>query len=435
MSESVLIDTCPTRKWTVLCVDDEPNILSALRRLFRSTGYRVLLAEGGAQALDVLAQESVDIIISDMRMPMMDGAQLLERVKERWPAITRLLLTGYSDVNSTIAAINRGQIHRYMNKPWNDDEVLLVVRDALERKQLELEKQRLEQLTQRQNDELKELNASLESKVEERTIELARANDRLKNGYLASLKAFSSLIEQRGAHLVGHARKVADVARRIALAMKLDEQTVGDVFIAGLLHDVGQVGLPDAVLSKSVPKMNEDELRLYRAHPSRGEQTLMALEDLHGASVLIRSHHERMDGQGFPDRLCSDAIPIGARILAVAETYDDLQSGHLGSNGLSPSEARYLIENGQGTQFDPGVVAVFLSLFNQPAAITSKPLMLRTDELRPGMVLAKDFMSDEGVVLLAADFVLTSDMIARIRKFEFKLNRNLLLSVKPGAAA
>lgn len=433
MSDDVVNNTPEPKKWTVLCVDDEPNILSSLRRLFRTPGYRVLLAESGSQALEILSKEPVDLVISDMRMPMMDGAQLLEQVKERWPHIVRLLLTGYADVTSTIAAINKGQIHRYMNKPWNDDEVLLVVKESFDRKELEQEKQRLELLTQQQNDALKELNASLEGKVEQRTAELAQANDRLKRGYLSSIKAFSSLLEQRGPHLVGHARKVADVARRIAVTLKVDEKTTGDIFIAGLLHDVGQMGLSDLILSKPVPKMNDDELKQYRMHPLRGEQTLMALEDLHDVSVLIRSHHERIDGNGFPDRLSGDAIPLGARILAVAETYDDLQSGHLGSAGATPSEARLLIERGQGTQFDPEVVSAFLTLFSKPPLNPSKPLALTMEELRPGMVLAKDFMSDEGVVLLAADFVLTADMIRRLRAFEAKLGRSLLLSIKPAS--
>lgn len=435
MSDEALNNTPAPPKWCVLCVDDEPNILSALRRLFRAPGYRVLIAESGAQALEILGKEQVDLVISDMRMPSMDGAQLLEQVKDRWPDVVRLLLTGYADVTSTIAAINKGQIHRYMNKPWNDDEVLLVVRESFEKKSLQREKERLEALTQQQNEALKELNATLESKVEQRTADLAQANDRLKRGYLSSIKAFSSLLEQRGPHLVGHARKVADVARRIAQTLKLDEKATGDIFIAGLLHDIGQVGLSDVILSKPVPKMNDEELKQYRAHSLRGEQTLISLEDLHDVSVLIRSHHERIDGQGFPDRLSGDAIPIGARILAVAETYDDLQSGHLGSTGVTPNEARQLIERGKGTQFDAEVVEAFLTLYSKPSPTPTKPLNLHSEELRPGMVLAKDFMTDEGVVLLAADYVLTADIIRRLRSFEQKLGRNVMLSIRPGTPA
>src|SRR5471032_3066624 len=148
---------------TLLCVDDEPNILSALRRLFRARGYRVLLAESGAQGLQILEQEAVDLVISDMRMPEMDGARFLAQVRQRWPDTLRLLLTGYSDIQSIQDAINCGEIYRYITKPWDDNHMLLLVRHALERRALEQDKQRLEALTLRQNAQLKALNESLRS--------------------------------------------------------------------------------------------------------------------------------------------------------------------------------------------------------------------------------------------------------------------------------
>ncbi len=421
------------RRWTLLCVDDEPNILSALKRLFRSSGYRVLTAEGGAAALELLGNEAVDLVISDMRMPHMDGAQLLEQIKLRWPGITRLLLTGYADVNATIAAINLGQIQRYITKPWNDEELLLIVRDAFERRALEDDKRRLEALTQKQNDELKSLNASLESKVEARTAELSVVNDRLKKNYLNSIKAFSALLEQRGGQLVGHARRVADLARRTAQEMALPEAEQRDVFIAGLLHDIGQIGLSDVILAKPVPRMTPEELQRYRLHPIQGEQTLMTLDDMQSVASIIRGHHERFDGQGFPDAIAGPLIAQGARILAVAETYDDLQSGHLGSTGLTASQARTILQRGRGTQFDPEVIDAFMKLFPAAPPPPDKPLMLHPHELQPGMVLARDFMSDEGVLLLAADHALTADLINRIRVFEKRLARSLLIAIKPAA--
>ncbi|MES2091385.1 MAG: HD domain-containing phosphohydrolase [Pseudomonadota bacterium] len=424
------IVAAPERRWSLLCVDDEPNILSAMKRLFRGTGYQIFTAESGALALELLERESVDLIISDMRMPMMDGAQLLEKVRGRWPHITRLLLTGYADVTSTIAAINQGQIQRYITKPWNDDELLLIARQAFERLSLEDDKRRLEALAHRQNEELKALNASLEDKVEQRTADLSKANDRLKKTYLTSIKAFSGLIEQRGDALVGHARRVADIARRVAQSLGLEELEARDVFIAALLHDIGQIGLSDVILAKPVPRMTPEELHRYRLHPIVGEQTLMSLDDMQSVAALIRSHHERFDGQGFPDGLKGEAIPMGARILFLAETYDDLQTGHLGSTGLSASQARTLLSRGGGTQFDPFVLEAFLALFVSVAPVSSRPLSLTTQELKAGMVLAKDFMSEEGVVLLAADHVLSTDLIARVRAYEKRCGRSLLLAIR-----
>lgn len=163
--------------WRILCVDDETNILSALRRLFRQNGYQISIAGSGAEGLKVLEAEPFDLVISDMRMPEMDGAQFLERVFRLYPDTVRILLTGYADITSTISAINKGQIYRYVSKPWDDQELLTTVRQALDLKALQREKLRLEALTARQNDELKALNLSLEEKVQARTQELALANE------------------------------------------------------------------------------------------------------------------------------------------------------------------------------------------------------------------------------------------------------------------
>jgi response regulator RpfG family c-di-GMP phosphodiesterase len=157
-----------TPQTTLLLVDDEPSVLSALRRLFRTTGYRVLQATSGKEALLLLGGEQVDVIISDMRMPEMDGAELLEQVRHRRPTVIRILLTGYADIQSTIAAINGGEIHRYVAKPWDDQDLLLIVRDALERKALETENRQLLLVTQRQNQELQQLNQTLEDRVQAR---------------------------------------------------------------------------------------------------------------------------------------------------------------------------------------------------------------------------------------------------------------------------
>ena len=192
----------PAEVPVLLLVDDEPAILSALRRLLRPEGYTLHLAESGHAGLELLEREKVDLVISDMRMPEMDGAQFLEQVRLRWPDITRLLLTGYADISSTIDAINRGEIYRYISKPWVDSDLMLIIRGALESARLRNENQRLLELTQRQNAELTELNASLEDKVKQRTQEIEQindflnlANEQLKQNFLTSIKVFSNLME------------------------------------------------------------------------------------------------------------------------------------------------------------------------------------------------------------------------------------------------
>lgn len=415
-----------TRPATILCVDDEPNILSSLRRLFRMQGYHVLTEESGPAGLRALESQPVDVVVSDMRMPEMDGAQFLECVRARWPDTLRLLLTGYADVQLIIGAINRGEIYRYITKPWDDNDILLVVRHALERKALEQEKQRLEALTQLQNEELRDLNASLENKVRLRTAALNRmhdellvSNEKLKTSFLTSIKVFSSLIEMRGANLAGHSRRVADLARRIAVRIGLDARETQEVFIAGLLHNIGKIGFSDELLGMPVSMMNGDDLGLYRKYPVRGEQLLMPLEDLQDAARIVRSHQERFDGEGFPDRLSGFDIPIGARILALANDYDNLQIGTLSRRLLRPDQAAALVIESRGKRYDAAVVAAFQELITgAPLVDSTKNKPLSVAELRPGMVTGRDIVTKDGSLLLSADQVLSERLIQQIADFE-----------------
>ncbi|WP_082615454.1 HD domain-containing phosphohydrolase [Acidovorax sp. Root267] len=420
------------RVWRILCVDDEPNIVASLRRLFRGSGYQVATATSGAEAIAHLEQEPVDLVFSDMRMPGMSGAQLLEQIRERWPKTTRVLLTGYADIGSTIAAINSGEVYRYITKPWDDGEVLATAHQIFERHALEDEKARLEELLRSKNQALMELNETLEEKVAARTSELLQLSQKIKKNYLTSIKVFSNLMEWRGGQLSGHSRRVADLARRTARAMNMAEADQQDAFIAGLMHDIGQIALPDTLLAKPVPKLSEEETAQYRRHAVLGEQALMALDDMQTVSNIIRSHHERHDGLGYPDGLVGEMIPMGACILAVADTYDDLQIGHLSSTPLSAADARSMIARGRGTQFHPEVVDVFLQMLLKAApGAEIPPRLLRTEQLRPGMVLARDLLSSEGAVLLAADHVLTAELIKRLRMREGRDDVEMILPIKP----
>lgn len=191
-------------------MDDEASILSSLRRLLRPTGYTIHTVASGQAGIEILEREPVDLVISDMRMPEMNGAQFLEQVRNRWPATMRILLTGYADISSTIDAINRGEIFRYVSKPWDDTEIRLTIRDALESSRLRRENARLLALTQAQNEELAQLNVGLERKVAERTAEIEQVNsflnlatDRLKQNFLVSIKMLSGFMELRAATVVG----------------------------------------------------------------------------------------------------------------------------------------------------------------------------------------------------------------------------------------
>ena len=407
----------PQLTWTVLCVDDEPSILSALRRVLRAEDCQVLQAGSGAEALALLAEHPVDVVLSDMRMPGMDGAQLLAQVHQRWPDTARVLLTGYADMNATVAAINEGQIYRYIHKPWDETELRLTVRQAAERRILQTERARLQALTTTQNEELRTLNTTLEQRVLERTSALQEANEQLRRNYLTSIRIFSSLMELRSGVLAGHGKRTASLARKVAQAMGLAEDVLQDVFVAGLLHDVGFLALPDSILNKPVGKLSAEEMVSYQRHPVLGAQSFMALDEHQPVASIIRSHHERADGSGFPDQLQGSQIPVGARILAVVDAFDDLTHGHLTGAPLTEAEARTILQRGRGTQFDAEIMDVFLHITQvvKPPAVRLESV--GTDLLKPGMTLGKDLLSQEGVLLLSAGHVLTAELIGRISRY------------------
>lgn len=427
----------PATTASILLVDDEASILSSLRRLLRPCGYTIHLAESGAAGLALLEREPIDLVVSDMRMPEMDGAKFLAQVRQRWPETTRILLTGYADVSATIEAINRGEIYRYISKPWDDNDLLLIVRDALEQKRLQRENVRLNALTQQQNVELRELNAGLEEKVRERTAALEQANDslkganeRLKRNFLVSIKTFSGLMELRGGGVAGHARRVADLARRLAAHMNVDAKTQQDIFLAGLLHDIGKIGFSDALLAKPVAKMNGDELGRYRKHALAGESALMPLEELKVAALIVRSHHERMDGQGFPDGLRGMAIPLGARILSVANDFDGLQIGTLSERHLSRDEAKAMLLNSRGKRYDAQIVDAFIEMLGGVPHEPVRDLEVLAADLLPGMVLARDLVGRDGALLLAADYVLDSSLVAQIQGYAAREGTKVVLHVR-----
>lgn len=424
---------------TLLLVDDEENILSALRRLFRPTGHRILTAQNGIEGLELLQKENVDLVISDMRMPVMDGAKFLEEVARRWPDTVRILLTGYADLTSTVNAVNKGRIYCYISKPWEDNDIKLSVQHALERKFLEREKRRLEELTRRQNEELRALNENLEGMVKARTAEIQQTSDMLdlaykemKRSYVNSIPVFANLVEMREGKAAGHSRRVAEQARLVARQLEMTEEDVENIYFAGLLHDIGKIGLPDALISRSYVGLSPRERSLMDKHPAMGAAALLALEAMEGASKIIRSHHERFDGKGYPDQIFGDRIPLGARILAVVSDYDALQIGALIDEPATPAEARAFLVNNKGHRYDPEVVDAFSKVLDaQPVQDTLiRELKLTSDGLREGMVLARDLVNSDGMLLLTKGHNLTETMIMKIRRFERDTGKNLVIHVE-----
>ncbi|WP_310385691.1 HD domain-containing phosphohydrolase [Roseateles sp.] len=420
----------------LLIVDDEPAILSSLRRLLRPLGCKVLTAESGSAGLRLLEQEEVDLVISDMRMPEMDGAQFLEQVRLHWPDTVRFLLTGYADINATIAAINRGEIHRYIAKPWEDQGMLLAVQDGLRRKRLEQENKRLHALILGQNQALQTLNTGLEARVTARTQELAQVNGMLENAFaelqknfLLSINVFAGLMELRDGSMAGYSRQVATLAKSIAHQLKLGDATEQDVHIAGLLHEVGKLGFPDGLLHKPVSLLRGEEQQIFRKHPLNAEAALMPLAQLQRAAKFVRAQHERLDGNGFPDGLGGKDFSLGAQALAVAADYFAMQSGRVAERRYSADEALAMIRGGAGTRYGIEVVEACMSALKETQAAAANDRLIVSSELEEGMVLSRDLTSPKGALLLAAGYVFDARVVRQVSEFARRENVKLPLYV------
>jgi response regulator RpfG family c-di-GMP phosphodiesterase len=422
----------PTAAATVLCVDDEPNVVSALARVFHREHYHVLTATSAKGALEILGRQHVNVVLSDMRMPHMDGAAFLEEVSLRWPRIARILLTGYNDLQAAVAAINRGEIFRYLFKPWDDDEMRLTVRQALERQEVEEERRHRHDLARRRVARLAVSNDDLEERVADRTEELRRAEHSLRKAhtaleaaYVTTVRLFASLAETGVDPTRGYGRRVADDAQLAAVRMGFDPVSARNVLFAGLLHEIGRVGLPRPLRAKPEEWLTRDEAAQVHGHPVVAEAMLMGLPPLQGAAFLVRHHHECYDGTGYPDGLKGDDIPAGARVIAVASDFHALCAGLITGEAIPGNQAAAFLIEHRGTRYDPACVDAFLSVTGREPDTgrrvqegAPEEVALRPDALRPGMVLAADLMTHQGVVLLTRHRALDQSLIDQLREFE-----------------
>lgn len=420
---AALADTSPA---TVLIVDDEPNVLSALQRAFHKTGYRLLCANSGPEALRILEGATADVVISDARMPEMSGPDLLKEIGRRQPDSIRILLTGFADLDATVTAVNDAKIYRYVSKPWNDAELQQAIRNALQHRELSRERERLHAVIAAQNETLQELNTGLERRVRARTAELEEiasmwdsSYHELKRSYETSVRVFSSLIGLRKGLPPRSGQRLVHLCRQLAQSLELSEAEVRNITMAAALYDIGKLTWSDERLHKPSMTFSPADRETARHYPELGESILMALDPLEETAQLIRSHQECYDGSGYPDGLAGEAIPMGARILKLVIDYEELQHGAIETTRYFPQEALTTLQLGAGSRYDPALVQRFAELLEAQAhASQSGEHPIGSARLEEGMVLSRDLYTPSGILLLTKGKTLTRKRIERIRACE-----------------
>jgi len=315
---------------TILIVDDEEDNLQLLNRTLRRE-YNVITAPDGAEALNILEKEgkNISLILSDQRMPNMSGTEFLAKTVTEYPNIIRMLLTGYSDIDAMIDGVNKCGLFQYLTKPFDPEELKFIIKGGINAYELTANKKALLQ-------DLKEL-------------------------FFTTIKSISSALDAKDTYTHGHSLRVTLFSLILCKEMNIDENFTGEVEIAGLLHDIGKIGVPEYILCKP-GKLTDEEFNIIKLHPEKGKKILNGIKRLNEAAFWLNSHHERWDGFGYPQKLKEEDIPLAARILAVADTYDAMTSDRSYRKGLPHTTALEEIKRCSGAQFDPVIVEAFLKV-------------------------------------------------------------------------
>ena len=322
----------------ILAIDDEHVIRMLVVEILESVGHEVVGAESAEHALELLDEGEFDLVVSDVVMPGLSGLELLEAARSRRASLPIVLVTGAGTYETLSQALTRGAAG-LVTKPFAHAELQTAVSDALER-------------ASRSREELRE---------------------RLLAPTLAS--ALANAIEARDSYLHGHCERLASLAVRIAEELGVAPEHIETVRLGAILHDVGKIGIPDRVLLKP-GALDVEERRIIETHTEIGDKLLEPLDLLAGARPIVRNHHERWDGAGYPDGLAGEAIPVGARIVAVADSVEAMTSRQLYRKPLEAVEIVAELQKHRGKQWDPAVVDIVLRL------IASGELVLAQGGLR-----------------------------------------------------
>lgn len=398
----------------ILVVDDEEVIRLALEAILRQAGYAPTLAANATEALEFARRQTFALILTDQRMPGLTGSEMLAQIKEIQPDATRVLMTGVLELNTVVESINTGEIFRFIIKPWLREELLATIQNGVNRYELVRRNAELCQATRAMNMELARLNQNLSQQVERehaQNHQLELLNHALGQNLHRSIELCLKMMEIFYPAMGAQARKTAEICAGMAEVLHLPSEQAEVLHLSALLHDIGLVGVPRRIIKlaeRSPLALSRAEVSLIEHHPILGQELAGFVHHLAEVGVIIRSHHERFDGQGYPDQMTGDEIPWLSRILAVAI--------FAAENEQPEALQRESLERASGSRYDPDAVRAY-SRYQQsriPAADHKGQQEFLLQELQPGMVLARGVYNASGLLLLPAGQVLNEMQIDKL---------------------
>ena len=321
----------------ILIVDDEEAVRRLLHQSLSKEGYQCQEADTADQVLDKLRSNPAELVLLDIKMPGKSGAELLPEIKAGCPDTAVIMATAITDTNMAIQCMKQGA-YDYLTKPFRLDEVILSIDRALEKRRLELE------------------NRDYQQHLEQRVEQQAR---KIRVSFLNAVTALAYALEAKDKYTSGHSQRVAETSVAIAKELGMPRDSIGEVRLAGLIHDLGKIGMRESVLGKPA-RLTGEEYQHIKYHCEMGEHILTPIVEDEKILKVVRHHHERYDGTGYPDGLKGEQIPLGARILAVADAFDAMISERPYREAMRAETACAEMERGKGKQFDPEVTDAFL---------------------------------------------------------------------------
>ncbi len=346
----------------IVIVDDDDIITDSISTYFElATDYTLTAYNNPITALTELQGKKIDIIISDFMMPEMNGLDFLSNVKKICPDAVTIMLTGYADKENAIRAINELELYQYVEKPWDNEELVMIVKNGLEKKNLVVE------LTQK----IEELSTAYGT-IEKQNNEITHLYNLLQKDYQHELEsvenvivALAKTIEAKDKYTEGHTDRVSHIATKIGRRLNLSEEQIKILKIGGIVHDIGKIAIPENILNKQ-GKLTNEEFEVIKTHPIVGEKICKPLKSLSYVLATVRQHHEKLNGNGYPDALKGDEITLESRIIAAADIYDAISSDRPYRSKMTTEQAKQVLEGEKNSgSLDPIVVDTLIQLINE----------------------------------------------------------------------
>jgi response regulator RpfG family c-di-GMP phosphodiesterase len=406
-------DLDATRKSSdpILVVDDEQAVVSVLQDTLARVGYEAVALTNPLLALEAIKQRRFSVIVSDQRMPELPGLELLAHARRIQPNAARILITAVLDLDTVINSINKGEIFRFVVKPWLREEFLATVKNGVQRYELVCHNEHLQAATQAMNEQLVDLNRSLEQQaklVAQKNQQLGEMNTALEHNLVHSMELCVHTMQTFYPTLGNQARRVFQLCKAVSQVLQLNPEDARALESSALLYDIGLVGVPRQIIrhwQDDPDSLSAAERSLIEQHPILGQELAAFGSKMAKVGEIIRAHHECYDGTGYPDQISIENIPWLARLLAVAVAYASCR--------LTDADAIEKIKTGSGSAFDPEAVQIFLRA-HAVAVIPRRERQISLADLRPGMVLAKGIHTYNGLLLVSEGQQLNATFIEKV---------------------